>query len=741
MGVSGLLPVLKPIQELTSLERYRGKTLAIDTYAWLHKSTFCCAEDLVMERPTRAYINYFLKKLDMLKHFNITPYFVLDGDYLPTKGNTEKERETRRQEYKRMALEAKANKNNKLAFSYFQKACDVSPEMAKSLIDVFKSKAIKYIVAPYEADSQMVFLEKIGLVEGIISEDSDLLIFGCKTLITKLNDQGHCIEVRRDNFKNCKGSYISNFNDDQLLLMATVSGCDYTKGIPGIGMQKAIQLSQSYKTIERVLSCIRVEGKSIPSEFEEEYKRAKIAFRHQIVFNPIEKMAQHMNPLTEEVISNNSKEYIYSCTGFLLDSEIHEKIATGDLDPFTKKILISWENKVNPIATRSLSLPTNSNFMKSGHTVKRSVTTNNVPVRQMESQPLVTRKRKSAMQIDQFASFVRNKQSQKKDPIKESPTTKRQRLLNGNDLGGQPTISRFFNNHKTNVPTRPTHDIQREFAASSSDVEDITEDEINEVNKKLSNALKSEHEETADKMDTSSISEAEHVVSSKEETRQLIPSESDEAEDYINSSDMSESTLVKMDRTFNRQTPASLGAGNSSISFSTDPGEVNTECYLQEEGKEGKCAEGKLRRTTTVGIESVDENIQDDEWNLSMDSGLENGRAKSTAEEQEEEEEKVDKSNILGEIYSFQHVPENKLNAENRTLSEKWMSRPTGEKPGRTYRPSPLSIRVPLQDVTNSNGNGNGNGNTNTNTNTTGSVYSERPRGRSNLSLFRYTGN
>lgn len=122
-----------------------------------------------------------------------------------------------------------------------------------------------------------------------------------------------------------------------------------------------------------------------------------------------------------------------------------------------------------------------------------------------------------------------------------------------------------------------------------------------------------------------------------------------------------------------------------------------------------------------------------------MDSGLENGRAKSTAEEQEEEEEKVDKSNILGEIYSFQHVPENKLNAENRTLSEKWMSRPTGEKPGRTYRPSPLSIRVPLQDVTNSNGNGNGN--TNTNTNTTGSVYSERPRGRSNLSLFRYTGN
>ena len=39
---------------------------------------------------------------------------------------------------------------------------------------------VDYVVAPYEADAQMYHLERIGLVDGIITEDSDLLVFGAK---------------------------------------------------------------------------------------------------------------------------------------------------------------------------------------------------------------------------------------------------------------------------------------------------------------------------------------------------------------------------------------------------------------------------------------------------------------------------------------------------------------------------------------------------------------------------------
>jgi 5'-3' exonuclease len=43
-----------------------------------------------------------------------------------------------------------------------------------------KAEEVAYVVAPYEADAQLCFLEREGFVDGIITEDSDLLVFGCR---------------------------------------------------------------------------------------------------------------------------------------------------------------------------------------------------------------------------------------------------------------------------------------------------------------------------------------------------------------------------------------------------------------------------------------------------------------------------------------------------------------------------------------------------------------------------------
>lgn len=42
-----------------------------------------------------------------------------------------------------------------------------------------RKKAIDCIVAPYEADAQLAYLDKIGMAQLIITEDSDLILFGC----------------------------------------------------------------------------------------------------------------------------------------------------------------------------------------------------------------------------------------------------------------------------------------------------------------------------------------------------------------------------------------------------------------------------------------------------------------------------------------------------------------------------------------------------------------------------------
>lgn len=43
-----------------------------------------------------------------------------------------------------------------------------------------RARGVDCVVAPYEADAQLAYLSKSGLAQAVITEDSDLLAFGCK---------------------------------------------------------------------------------------------------------------------------------------------------------------------------------------------------------------------------------------------------------------------------------------------------------------------------------------------------------------------------------------------------------------------------------------------------------------------------------------------------------------------------------------------------------------------------------
>ena len=43
--------------------------------------------------------------------------------------------------------------------------------------------SVQYLVAPYEADAQIAFVVKNELADFAISEDSDLLAYGCKKVV------------------------------------------------------------------------------------------------------------------------------------------------------------------------------------------------------------------------------------------------------------------------------------------------------------------------------------------------------------------------------------------------------------------------------------------------------------------------------------------------------------------------------------------------------------------------------
>lgn len=50
-----------------------------------------------------------------------------------------------------------------------------------------REKGVDCIVAPYEADAQLAYLNKCGIAQLIITEDSDLVLFGCDRVCRALH--------------------------------------------------------------------------------------------------------------------------------------------------------------------------------------------------------------------------------------------------------------------------------------------------------------------------------------------------------------------------------------------------------------------------------------------------------------------------------------------------------------------------------------------------------------------------
>lgn len=292
-----------------------------------------CAIDLALGKPTTKHIDFSMHRVRMLIHFGVIPYIVFDGDYLPSKAATELERAKKREDSKRKGLELYRLNKPSQAHLELQKAVDVSPEMAGQLIEELKKAGVQYVVAPYEADAQLAYLERQGIIQGMLSEDSDLLVFGAKRLLTKLDQYGDCIEINRADFTACREISLVGWSDAEFRRMAILSGCDYLASINRMGLKSAYRLVRKHKTIEKILRMLSFDGQyHIPSGYLEAFYKAELTFLHQRVFCPLKKDVVMMTELQADAQPED-----FSFIGGEVEQEIAIRVAKGDLDPMTKQ--------------------------------------------------------------------------------------------------------------------------------------------------------------------------------------------------------------------------------------------------------------------------------------------------------------------------------------------------------------------------------------------------------------------
>lgn len=101
---------------------------------------------------------------------------------------------------------------------------------------------IPYITAPMEAEAQCAELVSLGLVDGIITDDSDVFLFGGMRVYKNMFNQSKTVEC----FLLSDLARELGLERDTLVRLAYLLGSDYVEGLPGVGPVVAMELMKEF---------------------------------------------------------------------------------------------------------------------------------------------------------------------------------------------------------------------------------------------------------------------------------------------------------------------------------------------------------------------------------------------------------------------------------------------------------------------------------------------------------------
>lgn len=259
MGVDNMMKIINEyipdaIKSI-KISDLHGKTVAIDANLFIYRSVFAIRKGMGKDienkikgkvyKVTHIYI-MFNRLLGFIKN-NINAVFVFDSSYSYLKENIIKKRKELRKEIKIKYDNAITSEEKR---RYYHVSEDITTKEYDDIINLIELFGFKYIIAPEESDSQCAYMISNGLVDYVISEDMDILLFGGKNIIKKFtissNKKMKLIEAK---------PIIDHFHGDILSLihLGILLGCDYAETVKGIGYRKAYRYIMDYKLIDKMI--------------------------------------------------------------------------------------------------------------------------------------------------------------------------------------------------------------------------------------------------------------------------------------------------------------------------------------------------------------------------------------------------------------------------------------------------------------------------------------------------------
>ena len=179
------------------------------------------------------------------------------------------------------------------------------------LMDYLTYAGVEYIVSPYEADAQLAYMHKIGQIDYVVTEDSDLVLYDCGNLINKLNQSGYCelLQIKNKDlmYNNSDTEEVEEFvrlSQEQKIWMSLMVGCDYLEKVRGVGLKKGIDLIQNITSLKELFKKLKEKCKRFndTKKYKTAFKNCEMVFKFQKVYNPYTKEMCYFQEPDEHMI-------------------------------------------------------------------------------------------------------------------------------------------------------------------------------------------------------------------------------------------------------------------------------------------------------------------------------------------------------------------------------------------------------------------------------------------------------
>ena len=274
MGVKKLLKFLTDYSGIvrdTKIYDYTGKKIAIDISLLLYQIVigFKNTGNNMTNKNGKdiSHILGLFNKIIILLTYNIIPIFIFDGKPSKLKADVLLARKKIRENAINKIMDSSESLSEEEKIKHMKKSVFISKHEMNDCRELLTLMGIPFINAPEEADSQCAYLARMGFVDGVYTDDMDILTFGSPKIIKNL------ISLKKTPQEINLNIILEklNLSYNEFIDFCILLGCDYSNGISNINYQIIFKYYSEHKNIDLTLTNLKKNNYNVPDKLEYEH--------------------------------------------------------------------------------------------------------------------------------------------------------------------------------------------------------------------------------------------------------------------------------------------------------------------------------------------------------------------------------------------------------------------------------------------------------------------------------------